>query len=71
RLWNEVFTFAQQRLGIAHGTIRATVLIETMPAALDRPADLPAAAAGGSVSYRRTGGLRGRPYQSGRGSHSA
>ncbi|MBM0235999.1 malate synthase A [Micromonospora sp. ATA32] len=35
RLWNDVFTFAQQRLGIAHGTIRATVLIETMPAAFE------------------------------------
>ncbi|WP_200210421.1 malate synthase A [Micromonospora coerulea] len=35
RLWNEVFTFAQQRLGLAHGTIRATVLIETMPAAFE------------------------------------
>ncbi|MER7991450.1 divisome protein SepX/GlpR [Micromonospora chalcea] len=34
---------------------------------LDRPADLPPAASGGSVSYRRAGGLRGRPYQSGRG----
>jgi malate synthase len=35
RLWNEVFTFAQERLGIPHGTIRATVLIETMPAAFE------------------------------------
>ncbi len=33
RLWNDVFTYAQQQLGIAHGTIRATVLIETIPAA--------------------------------------
>lgn len=33
RLWNEVFTFAEQKLGIAHGTVRATVLIETLPAA--------------------------------------
>src|SRR5215207_8821455 len=33
RLWNDVFTFAQQRLGIPTGTIRATVLIETFPAA--------------------------------------
>ncbi|HEY5820349.1 MAG TPA: malate synthase A, partial [Propionibacteriaceae bacterium] len=29
RLWNDVFTFAQERLGIPHGTIRATCLIET------------------------------------------
>ncbi|MFO0636499.1 MAG: malate synthase A [Nannocystaceae bacterium] len=31
--WNEVFTWTQQRLGLPHGTIRATVLIETLPAA--------------------------------------
>src|SRR4051794_9529804 len=30
RLWNEVFTHAQQALGIEHGTIKATVLIETI-----------------------------------------
>ncbi len=35
RLWNDIFTFAQQRLGIPHGTIRATVLIETIPAAFE------------------------------------
>ena len=35
RLWNEVFTHAQAELGIAHGTIRATVLIETIPAAFE------------------------------------
>ncbi|HSU36139.1 MAG TPA: malate synthase A [Propionibacteriaceae bacterium] len=33
RLWNDVFTFAEETLGIEHGTIRATVLIETIPAA--------------------------------------
>ncbi len=33
RLWNDVFTFAEAELGIEHGTIRATVLIETIPAA--------------------------------------
>lgn len=33
RLWNDVFTVAQQALGIAHGTIRATVLIEHVLAA--------------------------------------
>jgi malate synthase len=33
RLWNEVFGGAQERLGIPTGTIRATVLIETLPAA--------------------------------------
>ncbi|WP_447003832.1 malate synthase A [Saccharothrix isguenensis] len=35
RLWNDVFTAAQQRLGVPHGTIRATVLIETIPAAFE------------------------------------
>ena len=35
RLWNDVFTRAQERLGIAHGTIRATVLVETFPAAFE------------------------------------
>src|SRR4051794_23667753 len=33
RLWNEVFTFAQRECGIPHGTCKATVLIETIPAA--------------------------------------
>jgi malate synthase len=33
RLWDDVFTFAEERLDLAHGTIRATVLIETLPAA--------------------------------------
>ena len=33
RLWNDVFGFAQQWLGIPRGTIRATVLIETISAA--------------------------------------
>jgi len=35
RLWNDVFTFAQQQLGIPNGTIRATVLIETIAAAFE------------------------------------
>ena len=35
RLWNEVFTFAQAELGIPHGTIRATCLIETILAAYE------------------------------------
>ena len=33
RLWNDVFTHAQRALGIPHGTVRATVLIETVNAA--------------------------------------
>ncbi|MEO8025557.1 MAG: malate synthase A [Bryobacteraceae bacterium] len=35
RLWNDVFHFAQDYLHIAHGTIRATVLIETILAAFE------------------------------------
>jgi len=35
RLWNEVFVFAQERLGLEPGTIKATVLIETLPAAFE------------------------------------
>ena len=34
-LWNDVFTHAQDALGIPQGTIRATVLIETIPAAFE------------------------------------
>ena len=32
-LWNDVFLFAREALGLPPGTIRATVLIETLPAA--------------------------------------
>jgi malate synthase len=35
RLWNDVFVRAQEALGIPQGTIRATVLIETLPAAFE------------------------------------
>lgn len=35
RLWNDVFTYAQERLGIPYSTIRATMLIETIPAAFE------------------------------------
>lgn len=35
RLWNDVFVRAQDALGISQGTIRATVLIETIPAAFE------------------------------------
>ncbi len=33
KLWNEVFVQAQELMGIPQGTIKATVLIETLPAA--------------------------------------
>ena len=35
RLWNDVFVTAQEALGIPVGTIRATALIETIPAAFE------------------------------------
>jgi malate synthase len=35
RLWNDVFNYAQDQLGIARGTIKATVLIEHVLAALE------------------------------------
>ncbi|MEU6023355.1 hypothetical protein [Micromonospora sp. NPDC047134] len=56
---------AQRRLAAQREAVRRAAM------GLDRPADLPPAASGGSVSYRRVGGLRGRPYEAGRGSHSA
>jgi malate synthase len=35
RLWNEVFVVAQERLGVPRGSVRATVLIETISAAFE------------------------------------
>ena len=35
RIWNEVFLFAEEALRIEPGTIKATVLIETLPAAFE------------------------------------
>ncbi|WP_435176203.1 malate synthase A [Actinacidiphila sp. bgisy145] len=35
RLWNDVFVFAQEYTGIPRGTVRATVLIETITAAYE------------------------------------
>jgi malate synthase len=35
RLWNDAFNLAQDTLGLPRGTIRATVLIETIPAAFE------------------------------------
>jgi malate synthase len=40
RLWNEVFIYAQDRLGIPRGTVRATVLVETIWAAFEMEAIL-------------------------------
>jgi malate synthase len=34
-LWRDVFLFAERTLDIPHGSMRATVLIETLPAALE------------------------------------
>jgi malate synthase len=35
RIWNDVFKLAQEELGLPYGTIRATVLVETIPAAFE------------------------------------
>jgi malate synthase len=35
RLWNDIFLHAQAELGVPRGTIKATVLIETLPAAFE------------------------------------
>ena len=35
RLWNDIFVFAQDQLKIPRGSVRATVLIETLPAAFE------------------------------------
>ncbi len=35
RVWNDIFLHAQQTLGIPAGTVKATVLIETLPAAFE------------------------------------
>jgi len=35
RLWNDVFTFAEETIGIPAGSIRGTMLIETIPAAYE------------------------------------
>jgi malate synthase len=40
RLWNDAFVLAQDALGLARGTIKATVLIETIPAAFEMDAIL-------------------------------
>src|SRR5581483_2161437 len=35
QLWNDVFVFSEKRLGLRPGTVKATVLIETLPAAFE------------------------------------
>ena len=35
RLWDEVFSHAESALGVPHGAFKATVLIETLPAAFE------------------------------------
>jgi malate synthase len=35
RLWNDVFDLAQDHVGLERGTIKATVLVETLPAAFE------------------------------------
>lgn len=35
RLWREIFEYTEEALGLAHGAIKATVLIECLPAAFE------------------------------------
>ena len=35
RLWNDVFSDAERELGVPRGTFKATILIETLPAAFE------------------------------------
>jgi malate synthase len=35
KLWDDIFTHTEKVLGLAHGTIKVTVLIETLPAAFE------------------------------------
>jgi malate synthase len=35
RLWNDIFTLAQKELGVPHGSVKATCLIETVVAAFE------------------------------------
>jgi hypothetical protein len=58
---------AQRRLAAQKEAVRRAAM------GLDRDpsAELPAVANGGSVSYRRRGGLRGRPYEAGGRHHTA
>ncbi|MFC3052230.1 malate synthase A [Kordiimonas pumila] len=35
KLWDDVFTYTEKTLGLTHGTIKTTVLIETLPAAFE------------------------------------
>lgn len=35
QLWDDIFSFSERYLGLEHGSIRATVLIETLPAAFE------------------------------------
>ena len=69
RLWNDVFVLAQTRAGDPGGTIKATVLIETLPAAFEMdeilyelrehsPGSTAAAGTTSSASSRRCGTIR-------------
>lgn len=40
RFWSDVFAFAEEWIGVPRGTIKATVLIETLPAAFEAEAIL-------------------------------
>jgi malate synthase len=72
RLWNAIFDEAQDALGIPHGTIRATVLIETVVAAFEMDEILYGSArtqpdstpGGGTTSSARSRNSAGGPSSS-------
>ena len=63
RLWNDVFCAAQDALGIPRGTIRATVLIETILAAFEMDEILLRAARARRRAQRRALGLHLQRHQ--------
>ena len=69
-LWSDVLSLCEDRLGLDRGTIKVTVLIETLPAAFQMDEILHALrdtyrrasiAAAGTISSRRSSGSAARP----------
>ena len=56
RLWNDAFTFAEDAFGLARGTLRATVLIETLPVGVPDGRDPVRAARALARAQRRAAG---------------
>ncbi|KNB53708.1 malate synthase [Streptomyces caatingaensis] len=68
RLWNDVFSFAEEQLGLPYGTVRATVPVETIGAAFEMEEilyELRSRAAGLAADPRRylAGVVRAFPHR--------